>query len=211
MMHSANQSPLMNLGDVAMFSGGFSFKSSEWKKSGVPVIKIANVRDGIVTLEGCSFVDTPTAAITEAFRVKKGDLLMTLTGEIGAMGIYRFDVDARLNQRLCKVSVKDDSLVSLDYVHYFLTSPLARQTMWKMSKGAAQANISVKDIASLQIPIPSLEEQVKIVEALDNHLARLDKAIAETNKVVASVSTLRRSVLHSAFTGDLFSREGEIR
>ena len=184
------------LGDLVAFSGGFSFKSSDWKPSGIPVIKIANVRDGDVNLEGCSFIDHSTAAASADYKVQKGDLLMTLTGEIGAMGIYKSDTEARLNQRLCRVSIKNDKNLLLDYVHYFLSSPRARQSMWLMSKGAAQANISVKDIATLEIPVPPLEEQRRIVETLDDHLSRLDKALAELEHVDTQTLLLRRSILN---------------
>ena len=189
----------MTLGDVVTFTGGFSFKSSDWKPGGVPVIKIANVRDGDVTLDGCSFVDAKIAALSSAYAIQKGDLLMTLTGEIGAMGFYKLDTDARLNQRLCKVSTKNTEELSLEYVHYFLTSPTARQTMWQMSKGAAQANISIKDIATLVIPLPPLEAQKAIVEALDDHLSRLDKALFEVELGRIKEKLFKRSLLHSIF------------
>jgi type I restriction enzyme S subunit len=191
---------LLHLGDLVTFTGGYSFKSSDWKESGVPVLKIANVRNGEVTLDGCSFVNLEVADQTTNFAVTKGDLLMTLTGEIGAMGFYQHSLESRLNQRLCKVEVKDPSKVAIEYVHYFLTSPNARKTMWAMSKGAAQANISVKDIATLKLPLPSIEEQKRIVETLDGHLSRLDstrKSIASQKSLIAN---LRRSILNSTFT-----------
>jgi type I restriction enzyme S subunit len=191
---------ICKLGDVVTFTGGFSFKSSEWKTTGVPVIKIANVRDGKVTLDGCSFVDQASAKESDAYKVQKDDLLMTLTGEIGAMGFYKETFEARLNQRLCKVSVKNADELSLEYVHYFLTSPTVRQVMWQMSKGAAQANISVKDIAGIQIPMPPLQEQQRIVEALDDHLSRLDKALAELDHADAQMHVLRRSILNELLT-----------
>ncbi len=187
---------ISKLGDVVTFTGGFSFKSSEWKATGVPVIKIANVRDGKVTLDGCSFVDEASAKESDAYKVQKDDLLMTLTGEIGAMGFYKENFEARLNQRLCKVSVKNSDELSLQYVHYFLTSPTVRQVMWQMSKGAAQANISVKDIAGMQIPMPPLQEQQRIVEALDDHLSRLDKALADLDHADSQTQVLRRSILN---------------
>lgn len=189
------------LGDLVTFSGGFSFKSSDWKSSGIPVIKIANVRDGSVNLEGCSFIDPSTAAGSADYKVQKGDLLMTLTGEIGAMGIYKSGLEARLNQRLCKVSIKKDKNLLLEYVHYFLSSPSARQSMWLMSKGAAQANISVKDIETLEIPVPPLDEQRRIVESLDEHLSRLDKALAELGKSTQLLSNFKESFTFGIVSG----------
>ena len=203
MIQASSATRLMTLGDVVTFTGGFSFKSSDWKPGGVPVIKIANVRDGDVTLDGCSFVDAKIAALSSAYAIQKGDLLMTLTGEIGAMGFYKLDTEARLNQRLCKVSTKNTEELSLEYVHYFLTSPTARQTMWQMSKGAAQANISIKDIATLVIPLPPLEAQRAIVEALDDHLSLLDKALAEVRLAQYNSRLLVMASLEKVIDGRL--------
>jgi type I restriction enzyme S subunit len=198
---------LIRLGDLVTFTGGYSFKSSDWKESGVPVLKIANVRNGEVTLDGCSFVNLEVADQTTNYAVTKGDLLMTLTGEIGAMGFYQHSLESRLNQRLCKVEVKDPSKVSIEYIHFFLTSPNARQTMWAMSKGAAQANISVKDIATLQLPLPPLEEQKRIVEQLDVQLYKLEKSRESLLKLKLLLKSLSRSLLHHNVSGhgDLYS------
>jgi restriction endonuclease S subunit len=122
---------------------------------------------------------------------------MTLTGEIGAMGIYKSEVEARLNQRLCKLSIRNEKDLLLEYVHYFLSSPSARQSMWQMSKGAAQPNISVKDIATLLIPVPSLEEQHRIVEALNEQLFRLDTVFAKLENVDSQTLVFRGSILNS--------------
>ena len=88
------------LGDLVALKSGFAYKSKDWQQSGVPVIKIANVRNGKVSLSGCSFVSDEIATETAQFAVVKGDLLMTLTGEIGATGVYAEEGPARLNQRV---------------------------------------------------------------------------------------------------------------
>lgn len=191
------------LSDVVGLISGFAYKSADWQDSGVPVLKITNVRNGRVTLEGCSYISERIAEESLNFQVKKGDLLITLTGEIGATGFYSEDFEARLNQRVGKIFTKKERDVDLKFVGYFLESPQAREIMWATAKGIAQANISPKEVLGLDFPLPPLEKQKKIVELLEDHLSRLDAALIDVMQTKIKSTQLRRSLLQAAFTGKL--------
>ncbi|WP_427838679.1 restriction endonuclease subunit S [Actinobacillus pleuropneumoniae] len=59
----------------------------------------------------------------------------------------------------------DESVLSLKYVFHFLLSK--QQLIFNMKKGSGVPHVYPKDVATLQIPIPSLEIQKKIVKTLD--------------------------------------------
>ena len=46
----------VELGEVASVRSGFSFKSGDWTDTGMPVVKIVNVKGGRLVMGGCSFV-----------------------------------------------------------------------------------------------------------------------------------------------------------
>jgi restriction endonuclease S subunit len=119
-----------------------------------------------------------------------------MTGEIGATGFYREEFEARLNQRVGKLVVKEGEPLDLKYLAYFFESPETRQEMWKLAKGIAQANISPKEILNLEIPLPPLPEQHKIVEILEDHLSRLDAALADVKQAKVKAVQFRRSFIH---------------
>jgi type I restriction enzyme S subunit len=193
------------LSDVVGLISGFAYKSGDWQDSGVPVLKITNVRNGRVALEGCSYISKELADESEKFQVKKGDLLITLTGEIGATGFYSEDFEARLNQRVGKLISKNKGDVDLKFVAYFLESPQAREIMWATAKGIAQANISPKEVLSLDFPLPPIEEQHKILEHLEDHLSRLEAALVDLSQARTKAAQFRRSLLQTTFTGNLGS------
>jgi type I restriction enzyme, S subunit len=72
------------IGAIARVQGGYSFKSSDWQEAGVPVVKIANVRDGYLDLSGCSFVSDEIARQASAFLLAAGDILIGMTGYVGS-------------------------------------------------------------------------------------------------------------------------------
>lgn len=196
---------LKSLSSLVTLLSGFAYKSSDWKEIGVPVLKITNVRNGLVRLEGCSYISKERATESKQFAVHNNDLLITMTGEIGATGFYREEFEARLNQRVGKLVVKEGEPLDLKYLAYFFESPETRQEMWKLAKGIAQANISPKEILNLEIPLPPLPEQHKIVEILEDHLSRLDAALADVKQAKVKAAQFRRSLLQAAFTGNLES------
>jgi len=194
------------LGELFGLANGFAYKSSSWKPSGIPVIKIANVRNGKVSLDGCSYVAPSDSESEEKYGVKHGDMLMTLTGEIGAVGIYKEEIPARVNQRVARIDVKGSSITSIKALVLLLSAPHIKQALEKKSKGVAQPNLSPKDVLTLKTPLPPLAEQERIVEILEEQFSKLDKALEVANQLEARIASERRSLLHSAFTGELTSQ-----
>jgi type I restriction enzyme S subunit len=192
------------LSEIATFKNGYAYKSSDWTSSGVPVIKIANVGSGEVTLDGCSFISEKLAIETKDFSVNNGDFLIALSGvTLGNSGTFRHSEKARLNQRVARMALKPSSEFSPRLLELYFESPVAFQNIWRAAKGAAQPNISTKSIEGFVVPIPPMDEQVKIVEILDEQMSRLDAALVSVRTAREKAERFRRSLLHAAFTGAL--------
>jgi type I restriction enzyme, S subunit len=199
------------LGKVARVQSGFPFSAKDWTDSGTPVIKIKNVRDGQVTTENCSFISEPIPDGAERFLLARGDLLITLTGEIGAIGFVSDDEPMYLNQRVGKVEIIDGLKADLQYVGLFLSSSSVRAEMWSLGKGNAQLNISPSAIHNLVITLPPLPVQRRIVDLmthLDAHIANLATGGAVTNEVGGEVQALQ--ALRKTLLGQLLSGQFEI-
>jgi type I restriction enzyme S subunit len=88
---------------------------------------------------------------------------------------------------------------------YLLISPNYQATFDKLKVGTSDSSVSIgnQQILDLQIPVPHLSEQQQIVETLEYHLSRLDASVAIADKMEKQSSSLRRSILQAAFTGQL--------
>ncbi len=193
----------MLLAELVSLRGGFSFKSRDWVNDGVPVVKIANVRNGKVNLEGCSYVSQEIAEETGAFRVVAGDLLMTLTGEIGATGVYAETRPARLNQRVARINLPNEGIVLFRYLCYCLEAPSFRDELWSKAQGMAQPNVSPKEVLRCSINVPDIVKQRHIVSFLDEQMTRIDAIAKNCDDLGNRLSELRRSLLHAALIGNL--------
>jgi type I restriction enzyme S subunit len=180
-----------NLGDVLTIQSGFAFSTNDWAAEGYPVIKINNVRDGKVSTESCSFIADPIPQGAEKFLLKTGDLLITLTGEIGATGTVDQTFPMYLNQRVGRVSIHKESKVLLQYVAALFNYPPVRAEMWSHGKGNAQQ-----------------KRIVDLVSSVDTYIQALSSSSAEIKTTTDALNSARR--LRSALLSDLLSGKHEI-
>ena len=89
-----------------------------------------------------------------------------------------------------------DAPVSLDYLYYFLSDPKVFP-----KRGSGQPFISKEDARDIEIAYPPIDEQHKIVELLEDHLSRLDAALADVKQAKLKAAQFRRSLLQAGLTG----------
>ena len=173
--HDTNQLPdswcWSTLGDVCSFISGYSYSSSEYKKAGIPLVRISDINDGIISLDNCAYIQPQGE---RNVYLQKGDILIAMSGATtGKMGIYMNEESAILNQRVGVVRVTDSKIISEKYRDYFLYRKSS--DILKLAYGGAQPNISGKMICSLLLPLPPYSEQLRIVAKIEELFAVLDE------------------------------------
>jgi type I restriction enzyme S subunit len=190
-----SESCMATVGEVAKVQSGFAFKSRDWQESGVPVVKIQNVRGGRVDLTGCSFVSEDVAAAASRCRLQRGDVLVTMSGEIGSIGVVRTDSHIVLNQRVGRLELLKDEAAELRYLAYALQDPKLKATMEAIAYGAAQPNISPSLIASLPIWLPAKSSQRCIAGILET----FDDLIENNRRRVEVLEEMARAIYREWF------------
>jgi type I restriction enzyme S subunit len=156
---------MVKLGDICHTKNGFAIKSENMTKnsSDYPVIKVKNLQDGTGRLIHDN--DRINIKLKDDFIVKKGDVLIVMVGNTaGKMAVWE-DKDAYLNQNIHKIHFNEKAIPR--YVYYILNSPALMEQILPLSSGTAQPFISPSVLYEIQIPLPSLERQKQIVEAID--------------------------------------------
>ncbi|MBR6936108.1 MAG: restriction endonuclease subunit S [Prevotella sp.] len=168
----------VKLGDYIDVLSGFAYKSKDFSDSGIPVIKIKNVCPPYISLEDLSYVPNSIAFQNPKYILKKGDVLIAMTGShinqiasvVGRVGRVRYDDVTVLNQRVGKIVNKNEEKSSLDYIYYYLSQYEVKVELAQKAGGAAnQANISPSDIKNLLFPCPPIEVQHRIATILSRY------------------------------------------
>ncbi len=193
--------------NLCKLENGYAFKSTDYKKTGVPLIRISNIVDNNVDLSEC--VCIKDANMADKFLVTNGDLLIAMSGATtGKNGIYKSDKPAYLNQRVGNIKILDERLISTSFRNYYIMDK--NQEILKRAYGGAQPNISGKLIGELLVPLPPLPEQQRIVERIESLFEKLDTAKELAQSALDSFENRKAAILHKAFTGELTAkwREG---
>lgn len=193
------------LGDVVRLQNGFAFKSSEYAEIGYFLMRITNVQQGFISNHNPKYVSIPNDSKLVQFIVNDGDILMSLTGDVGRVGVVKSEnLPAALNQRVARIQIKSRDLLDEKFLFYLLNSDLFREKIEDLGHGAAQLNVATSDIAKLLIPLPSIATQQNIVEKLDAIFAEIDRATVITEANIKNANALFQSYL-----SDVFEKSGK--
>jgi len=193
--------PYKKILEIADILNGFAFQSKRYVENGIRVIRIANVQDGKIVDEQPCFYPSETRNEIEKYMLKEGDLLVSLTGNVGRVGLIPGDMlPAALNQRVCCLRLKKDN-IDLKYLFLYLRRKDFVRECIKASKGVAQLNLSTKWLENYEIPLPSLSEQKRIVDKIEELFSELDSAVEILKKTKEQLAVYRQSVLECAFEG----------
>lgn len=133
-------------------ASGYSFKSQDYLETGSQkIITIKNVQDGYLDLTKTNFIDKIPDGIPTYCVLEIGDILISLTGNVGRM-CRVFQDNCLLNQRVGKFSGDKNYF---NYVYLLLSRPEERVNLEKISSGSAQKNLSPVNAMKRKMVIPS--------------------------------------------------------
>ena len=190
---------IKTLGEVCDIQNGFAFKSESYVNNGARVIRISNVQKGFISDKNPKFIDIN---ITKSigFEIYEGDILVSLTGDVGRVGIFPEELTpAVLNQRVGRFCNINTELVLKEYLFLFLNSDFFESCVILGAEGAAQKNTSTKKIKAIEILLPSLVEQERIVKILDNKFEAIRELMNVSEQQIADVEGLFESRLSEIF------------
>jgi type I restriction enzyme S subunit len=190
------------LEEVCGLQNGFAFKSSTFKHYGVPILRISNIQDGRIDAANRIVFFDPTdyRENLDRYRIVEGDLLIAMSG--ATTGKLGFNTESKvyyLNQRVGKFEPTEK--LNKRFLYHFLSTKVEENL--RISAGTAQPNLSTEQIKGFVLPLPSVDEQERIVDAFETlsektqHLSRLYE------RKLAALEELKKTLLHQAFNGEL--------
>ncbi|EPE3378162.1 restriction endonuclease subunit S [Campylobacter jejuni] len=136
----------------------------------------------------------------EAFKATEGDLLISCSGTLGKIVELPKDTEMGIiNQALLKIRLNNIKILNSYFIYYF-NSPIMQEKILESTLGSAIKNIaSVKILKQIEIPLPPLKEQERIVGILDFAFSKIDENIKKAKENLANIDELMQSALQKAF------------
>lgn len=191
--------------DLFHLEPGFAFKSREFLASGIPVIKIKNIKPAFFSDHEFSYVSDSYLEQRPSKVARVNDLLMSMTGNrhdgspetwVGKIALFKSRLPHLINQRVGALRVKEHAEIDPVFASYVLSS--WDYQLWFISiatSSGGQANLSPKQILETSIRHPSLEEQKRIARILST----LDNKIELNRQMNITLEATARSLFKSWF------------
>jgi len=193
------------VGDLFDLVPGFAFKSDDFNESGVPVIKIKNVKANALVLNDLSYVDPRFLERRKDNIIKFGDILITMSGNrfggskdtwVGKVAQFRNSGLFLLNQRVGILRPKRMVEVDTRCCAYFLGSDDYQNLFISIATSSGgQANLSPNQILEADILLPLIKEQ----RAIAHILGTLDDKIELNRKMNETLEQMARALFKSWF------------
>lgn len=184
------------LGDIAEISSGGTpsrNKKEYWENGIIPWVKIKDIKENFISTTE-EFITEDGLKNSSAKLFKKGTLLYSIFATLGEVAIL--DIDATTNQAIAGINIKENNINSL-YLMYFLKS--IKDKIYSKGRGVAQNNLNLTILKQIEIPLPPLKEQERIVGILDESFANIDESIKILEQDLLNLDELMQSALQKAF------------
>jgi type I restriction enzyme S subunit len=184
--HAPNGWKFQSLYDLAEYINGKAFRQSELGDKGLPVIKIAELHNGITA--STKYYD---GKIEEWFYLKKGELLFAWSGSVG---VFTWNGGpAVLNQHIFKVKAKPG--IDQKFLKYLLQFHMPIFELLVKDKATTMGHVRIEDLKSIEAAIPPLHEQRKIAEILGS----LDDKIELNREMNKTLEAIAQAIFENWF------------
>lgn len=177
---------------------GSAILKSDYRESGVPVVRGVNLADGVFHDDSFVFIDESVAARMPGAHLKAGDLVVTHRGTVGQVSMI--PRSSQFNDYVASTSqVKvrlDESRAVPEFYYYYFSSPQGRQAILEnvSTVGVPGLVQPVATVKRLTVPAPPKSLQIAIAEVL----GALDDKIAANTRCAALIDSLASTIVQRA-------------
>ena len=195
----------MRIGDICDILNGYAFKSSKYVADGIRVIRITNVQKGFVEDTNPQYYPVSEQREIEKYMLCEGDLLMSLTGNVGRVGLLSAEMlPAALNQRVACIRIRNPAVIYKPFLFHLLNSDYFENKCILASQGVAQKNMSTEWLKEYPIPSFSMDKQMEIASFFD----KIDDLIAHRKEQVRNMDQAVKSRFIELFGDPVINPKG---
>ena len=198
----------VTLSDLVDLKHGYQFRDTDFTENGIPIIKIGNVWEKGLNLENITFISKKRYDIFKSYEIMNGDILMSLTGNIGrVVEVKGLSSVVLQNYRVGNFFSKDETVLGKQFIKWILGSKSLLEQLDRYSNQSAQANFGKQDLDKLKFYLPPLSQQRKIAKILTT----CDEVIEKTEAAIAKYQALKQGMMHDLFTRGIDVKTGKLR
>ena len=175
-----------------------------YSQSGAVFVRMGNLQHSTIELDMSSiqYVDLPDKAEGQRSLIKKNDILISITADVGMIGLVRdIDFEGYINQHVALARPAEPE--SAEFIAWYLVSDVGFKQFRKKQRGATKVGLGLNDIRTLCLDMPIMAEQKEILNILNRLMIKEHQAKQAAESVLAQIDTMKKAILVRAFRGEL--------
>lgn len=159
---------LFTISDIAETSIGLATSVSQHKReNGVILLHNSDIQQNKIVLKTVEYISKEFAQKNKKKVLRKGDIITVHTGDVGTSAVIDDEYDGAIGFTTITTRIKDTARVNPYFLCHYLNSHKCKQDIASMTI-SDRSNLNQKSFNTIQIPVPPLEIQNRIVNVLDN-------------------------------------------
>ncbi len=188
---------LINIYNFIDYRGATPKKITE----GVPLVTAKNVKLGYIDYTIKDYISEEEYKQRQSRGIShKGDILFTTEAPLGNVAIADLERFSA-GQRLITLQKYKDSKHEIDnrFYYYYMLGPLFQKKIQSLATGATALGIKAKILKEVEVPLPTNEDQQRIIATLDSLKSKVDRLQANYEKISQECDALKQAILRQIF------------
>ena len=182
---------------ISFLTSGSRGWARYFSDSGEYFITIKNVKNCRIAIDDVQYVVPPDNAEAKRTKVQEGDLLISITADLGRTGVVTkeiADYGGYINQHLTCIRLDRDAVRPL-YVAYYMESDAGKRQFQAKNQSAVKAGLNFNSINALRLAVPPIELQ----DAFISFVEQTDKSKLAVQKALEELEILKKSLMQQYF------------
>jgi type I restriction enzyme S subunit len=185
---------------------GSDLKVSDYTDSGVRILQLQNLGDGIFIDQNKIYTTEAKAAQIARCITKPGDLIIAKMAEPLARATLVPDVEDKYLIVADLIKLRPSMEVNSYYLLSFINFSDFRKEADRLSTGTTRTRISLSTLKNIGLPKPPIETQDSIALILKT----IDQSIEKTEALINKYQQIKAGLMHDLFTRGL-TADGKLR
>jgi len=182
--------------------GWKGLKAEEYVDDGYPFLSAFNIVNSQLRWSNLNYITQERYDESPEIKLSVGDILLVKDGA-GIGKCARIDElpegEATVNSSLAVITPNDN--IHYRYEYYYFLSPIFQNIITRLRDGMGVPHLTQESMKEIYLPLPSIEEQIKIADYLDKKIAELNAVIADKEALVADLEAYKKSLIFEVVTG----------
>ena len=180
----------------------YGWTTSASKQGTVKLLRTTDIASGIINWKTVPYCKTVPHNLSK-YLLQKNDIVISRAGSVG----FSYLVDNVENTLFASYLIRFKTYINPHFLYYFLQSNIYWNAIYEKKAGIALANVNATKIKSIQLCIPPLNEQKRIVSKIESIFSKINMVEVSLKTVQILTKQLRQAVLKLAFEGRLIPQD----